>query len=438
MELCISSVIELTQAQGIKDKLSLVCQTLWKDMALSDLALLRSSGTENVPSSSVPEMVHMLRKHLGMDIAFLTEFFNGNQEVKLVDTDEEDSPVKPGVCASIEETYCKFIIEGKLPPIMHDAVNYPLAAALPITTALGVRAYVSVPVYLKDGTVYGALCCYSRIPNTSLNERDLSIMKACAEMTGKQIDQQRLLTEKQRQAQDRIHSALSPGVLWMMYQPICNLRNVQIVGFEALSRFRLVPETRPDLLFNQAHEAGMGSMLEVRAIELGLEGLQHFRPDIYVAVNISADTILDPMFASTFDHLPLERVTLEITEHAAVERYQQVQTALEPLRKRGMQLAVDDAGAGFSSFRHILELAPDRIKLDCSLTRNVCGDPARRALVAAFVRFAQDTGTRLIAEGVETETELHALQELGVEKAQGYYLGRPMPLQQAINAVRPM
>jgi EAL domain-containing protein (putative c-di-GMP-specific phosphodiesterase class I) len=416
----------------------LFAQSAREDMASSNLALLRPSATENVFSSSVPEMVHMLRKHLGMDIAFLTEFFNGNREVKLVDTEEEDSPVKPGICTPIEETYCRLIIEGKLPPIMHDVLNYPLAAVMPITTELGIRAYVSVPICLKDGTVYGTLCCYSRVPNASLNERDLGMMKACAEMTGRQIDQQRLNTEKQRQAQDRIHSALLPGMLWMMYQPICDLRNRQIVGFEALSRFRLVPETRPDLLFNEAHEAGMGAMLEAKAIELGLEGLQHFRPDIYVSVNISADTILDSQFASIFDGIPVERVTLEITEHAAVEHYQQVKTALAPLRERGMQLAVDDAGAGFSSFRHILELAPDRIKLDCSLTKNVSGDPVRRALVAAFVRFAQDTGTRLIAEGVETETELHALQELGVEKAQGYCLGRPMPLQQAINAVQLM
>jgi EAL domain-containing protein (putative c-di-GMP-specific phosphodiesterase class I) len=403
-------------------------------MALSEFTLLHAMRTDNVLNSSVPEMVHVLRKHLGMDIAFLGEFFNGSREIKLVDTDEENSPMQTGLCTPDEESYCRLIIDGKLPAIMHDAADYPLAAALPVTTQLGIRAYIAVPIQLRDGSIYGTLCCYSRAPNASLNERDLCMMKACAEMTARQIDQQRSFTAKQREARERIHSALSPGMLWMMYQPICDLRNVQIVGFEALSRFRLLPETRPDVLFNEAHEAGMGTMLEAKAIGLGLEALHHFSSNIYVSVNISADTILDPVFTSIFDGIPLERVTLEITEHAAVERYQQVKTALEPMRERGMQLAVDDAGAGFSSFRHILELAPDRIKLDRSLTRNVSGDPARRALVAAFVRFAQDTGTRLIAEGVETETELHALQELGVEKAQGYYLGRPMPLQQAISA----
>lgn len=123
---------------------------------------------------------------------------------------------------------------------------------------------------------------------------------------------------------------------------------------------------------------------------------------------------------------------LEITEHAHVEDYNCLLQAIEPLRARGVRLAVDDAGAGYSSLQHILQLQPDLIKLDIGLTRSIDLDPARRALASALVSFARETGSHIIAEGVETASELAALRSIGVDKAQGYFLGRPMHLEAAV------
>lgn len=96
--------------------------------------------------------------------------------------------------------------------------------------------------------------------------------------------------------------------------------------------------------------------------------------------------------------------------------------------KVGSEAAIDDAGAGYASFRHILRLAPDLIKLDRSLTQNIDNRSDSRALAAALVGFTAATGCKLVAEGVETQEELAALREIGVLKAQGYLLGRPGPL----------
>jgi EAL domain-containing protein (putative c-di-GMP-specific phosphodiesterase class I) len=104
---------------------------------------------------------------------------------------------------------------------------------------------------------------------------------------------------------------------------------------------------------------------------------------------------------------------------------------LRPLRARGLRLAVDDAGAGYASFRHILRLRPDHIKLDMSLTRNIDTDKSKRALALALIEFARETGSELIAEGIETQGELATLRELGVMRGQGYLLGRPAPFSAA-------
>jgi len=90
---------------------------------------------------------------------------------------------------------------------------------------------------------------------------------------------------------------------------------------------------------------------------------------------------------------------------------------------------VDDAGAGHSGLQQILQMRPDLIKLDRSLIQGISEDPGRRALAAALTMFARDTGSRLIAEGVETEAELAMLRALGMDKVQGYLLGRPIPIE---------
>jgi EAL domain-containing protein (putative c-di-GMP-specific phosphodiesterase class I) len=155
-------------------------------------------------------------------------------------------------------------------------------------------------------------------------------------------------------------------------------------------------------------------------------------PDVYVTVNVSPQTILSGHLRDALCGLPAEQIVLELTEHAQIDDYDRLLRALHPLRNRGVRLAVDDAGAGYASLRHILQVRPDLIKLDIALTRNINLDPARRALASALVAFARETSSCIIAEGVETASELKTLRSIGIEKAQGYFLGRPVPIDAAV------
>jgi EAL domain-containing protein (putative c-di-GMP-specific phosphodiesterase class I) len=124
---------------------------------------------------------------------------------------------------------------------------------------------------------------------------------------------------------------------------------------------------------------------------------------------------------------------LEVTEHASIQDYSVIAAKLAPLRQLGLRLAVDDAGAGYASFRHILKLKPDVIKLDASLVGAIDQDRGVRALAAALIRFAEETGSKIVAEGVETQEELNVLRQLNVNKAQGYLLGRPSPIEAVVS-----
>ncbi len=378
----------------------------------------------------MPDILHAIRTHLNMDVAFVSEFVSGRRVFRYVDSEWNGNPVQIGGGDPLEQSYCQRVVDGRLPELIHDARQNAVAAELPATFAIPVGAHMSVPIRLGDGTVYGTFCCFSRSSDITLNMRDLALMRVFAELAGKMIDRERIFNRSLSSNRHRIEQILSGSSLSMVYQPIFDLHQGKVAGFESLARFSATPVRSPDLWFNDAHAVGLGIELELRAIELALSALPHFQDGVDLAVNASPDTVLDHRLAHMLDELPsLEHVVLEITEHSAVERYEAIGARLKAYRERGLRIAVDDAGAGYASFRHILNLGPDRIKLDMSLTRDINADPARRALAAALIHFSADTGSQLIAEGVETAAEVATLLELGVAKAQGYFLGRPMTLQ---------
>ena len=150
--------------------------------------------------------------------------------------------------------------------------------------------------------------------------------------------------------------------------------------------------------------------------------------DGYLTLNVSAATLSSPSFVATLEGLPLERVVLEITEHEVIEDYDDLAATLTPLRRRGVRVAVDDAGAGFASLRHILSLAPDLIKLDISLVQGIATDTGRQALAYALRTFADNTHASIVAEGIETADELDCLRGLGIGFGQGFHLARPAPM----------
>ncbi len=408
--------------------------------AMSDSTLPSESGAElrrvledrslaegKSDGNSVSDILHAVRTHLKMEVAFVSEFTHGRRIFRYVDSSWPKNPVRVGEGGPLEESYCQRIVEGRMPELLADARTNSVAAELPETFSLPIGAHLSVPIRLSDGSVYGTFCCFSRHADLSLNYRDLNVMRVFAELAGKMIDRERLSKQRLSLSRDRIEHVLHSDAMHIVYQPIFDLSQARIAGLESLSRFVMTPTRSPDIWFQEAHKVGLGVDLEMRAIEQALQVLPQLNPSIDLAVNASPEVILDPRFEALLaKQTSLEHLVLEITEHAAVEHYEEIADKLKTYRELGLQLAVDDAGAGYASFRHILNLEPDRIKLDMSLTRDIDSDPVRRALTVALIHFSSETGSTLVAEGVETEAEAATLIELGIEKAQGYFLGRPM------------
>lgn len=247
------------------------------------------------------------------------------------------------------------------------------------------------------------------------------------ELSGK-LNIQRRASERRTRRADRIRRLIRGEDLSMVFQPIVDLRDGRVVALEALARIAMPPMRPPGWWFAEAAAVGLDIDLELAAIRAALASLERLPPKVALAVNASPRAIVSPGFPGAFLGVRAERVLLEVTEHAPVEDPEALQEAVAHLRDRGMRLAIDDAGAGFSSLGSILRITPDFIKLDISLVRGVEHHEAHRDTASAVARFASDIGAQLVAEGIETRAELLALRGLGVQLGQGFYLACPSPL----------
>jgi len=215
--------------------------------------------------------------------------------------------------------------------------------------------------------------------------------------------------------------------LSMAFQPIVNIRTRETVGMEALARFRSLPMRPPDQWFAEAVRLELGIQLELTTIREALGALPKLPHGAYLSVNASHHAVMSPDLPAILEGVG-PRIVVEITEHEAVGDYGALVRSLETLRGSGCRVAIDDAGAGFASLRHTLQLAPDIVKVDISLTRDIDSDRGRRALASALISFADEMGMTIVAEGIESRAELDTLLELGVVYGQGYFMAEPAPL----------
>jgi EAL domain-containing protein (putative c-di-GMP-specific phosphodiesterase class I) len=330
-------------------------------------------------------------------------------------------------------------------------------------SAAGVESLVCVPLWRRTQTV-GVLCVSSSRPRI-FNDRDVETLTSLAEFISVAIAVAFDLSEAVNALLERVSrdspgaamchgdgpaaeerfvaNVLNPGAamrmesrsrietllegrgLWHVFQPVFDITNGDCFAVEALARFPSPPKRAPDVWFAEAHAMGVGIELEVASVKKALSSLPLLADDITLCVNAGPEAMICDEVRQLLASCDSRRVVMELTEEAKVDDYARLSNALDQLCLLGVRLAIDDTGAGFASFAHILKLAPDIIKLDRELTSGIDHDPVRAALATALVSFASQLGAEIIAEGIESAAELEVLRNLGIRFGQGYFLCRP-------------
>ncbi|MDM0109561.1 GAF domain-containing protein [Variovorax sp. J22R24] len=159
------------------------------DVKVSEVLVATPDSSDYLIDSAVPEVLKALRTSLHMDVAFVSEFVDGQRVYRRVDADDKAKVIREGDGDPLERTYCKKVVEGLLPGMLHNAASHPAAAALSFPFPVG--AFLSAPIVLNDGSVYGTMCCFSFASNENLTERDLQRLEMASKLIGRRIDELR-------------------------------------------------------------------------------------------------------------------------------------------------------------------------------------------------------------------------------------------------------
>jgi EAL domain-containing protein (putative c-di-GMP-specific phosphodiesterase class I) len=377
---------------------------------------------------AVQQLLHAVRTHLGMQVAWTSEFVGDEQVFRFVDADAGATAPAVGSRAPLAGSYCARVLDGRLPELIPDSRHEPSTALLDITQELQIGSYLGVPLVGVDGTVEGMLCAVSSRTAPALSERDLATLRLLAQLLhdlqARALDEADLRSARERRGHE-LDAVIRGGGRWVALQPVLDTSTGRVTMLEGLSRF--ASERTPAEWFDAAARAGRSVDLELAAAASVLQHLAGgaVAEGAAVAVNVSPATVVEADLARLLGGVDPSRVVLEVTEHQPVADYDALAAALDPWRARGLRLAVDDAGAGFASLRHVLVCRPDIVKLDMALVRGVDADPVRRSLIEAVRAFTAEQGMTLVAEGVETEAERDALVGMGLSHLQGFLIGHP-------------
>lgn len=379
-------------------------------------------GTEAL----ISKLLQVARARTGMELAWVSRFADGAQILEITDGASGEVTVGGGTSLAMEGSYCVRVIDGRLPNIIADARGNPATSGLEVTEELNIGSYIGVPLTAASGAVNGMLCAIRPTANPDLGEDAHRFMQLLAAVVGDLLEDERSGHERVQHIRDRVGKVLAGGQLRSFLQPVVDLRTGAVVGVEALARFPGEPR-RPDVWFAEAELVGLGAPLQLAAVRAAVDCRNDLPDGLWLSVNVSPATLMHPELSESVLASSPHRIVLELTEHSRIDRYDEVRRLLQPLRSAGVRLAVDDVGAGFASLSHVLELTPDVLKIDLSVTRGIDTDPARQQLVLGILAAARQLDAATIAEGVETTAELTCLRDLEIGYAQGYALARPAP-----------
>ena len=369
------------------------------------VSLLERAGLRRVYSSTDPRASLEIVKQINPDVVLL--------DLHMPHMD--GFAVLEQLAATAEDGYLPVLVLTA--DTTQDAVHRALS--------LGARDFLTKPFDATEVVLRVRNLLETRYLYTALHQHNIAL----SDELERRLEKEQELQRQQHERFGRIEQVLAgESPFSVVFQPIIEVATGATVGLEALSRFESEPLRSPEAWFDEAASVGLGPELELKAVLAAVSRIEDIPSEEFLAVNVSPELVMSNKLLDVADDAICRRLVLELTEHIAVDDYSRIRRSLAPLRDRGARVAIDDTGAGFSSLRHILLLRPEIIKLDRSLTRGVDHDPARRALAASLVSFAQDVDASLIAEGVETAAEFETLQRLGTHWVQGFHLARPGPL----------
>lgn len=391
------------------------------------MSFIAPSGIQET-DQKVKELLSVLSSHMKMDMAGLSIWQDSSLVTQVVAGDGASFGISPGVTFGIDKSFFRDLQTGLVTAITGEARRDPRAAPRDVIRSSNIESYAMTSLADAEGKPYGILYCLSHRTMPGLAQREGRFLSLMASFLKDYLLDLRKLWELRSGISRCISDLIDSGGPRIVYQPVVRLTTGETVAVEALSRFP--PSCFGHALdtegwFAEARTVNLHVDLETLIAQQAIKAFSSLPPTVKIAINASPDTVSERLPQLVCDLPERDRLIIELTEH---ERWTETPAALrgvERLRSRGIRIAVDDAGTGYSGLEQLIQLRPHLIKIDHALTGGIDRDPVRCALAMGIARLADAINASVIAEGIETPQERDTIAMIGITFGQGYLLGKP-------------
>ncbi|MAM63011.1 EAL domain-containing protein [Maritimibacter sp. UBA3975] len=357
-----------------------------------------------------------VRQEAGFDAVFIARIAGAERRVEAVAADPAaDTTLRAGQVCGLGEC-----------PVVAAAVATdpsPFATIIPATIWPGSPGdgAAGVALRLSSGEVFGVLGGVARRVVADAEAR-LRVTASHLAVALDVLHDDALAAQRLR---GKLRDLIRAQRFRPVFQPVLDLVTGDVIYREGLTRLEdNVGMSVPEVIA-AAHSVGLGPEVELGFARAILAADRAWPDAAGVAINLSETTLHAPAFEAFLAEEAEPGITVELTEHEPVRDYPALAARVAQMRSAGLSLAIDDAGAGYTSLRHILDLKPDVRKMDAALSTRVDTDPEALALFRALQGYCDETGTILVIEGIERAEQLAALSSVGVRYVQGFHVGAP-------------
>ncbi|SIT12086.1 EAL domain, c-di-GMP-specific phosphodiesterase class I (or its enzymatically inactive variant) [Thalassolituus maritimus] len=389
--------------------------------AFDPVAVLK--GNELLEQSLL-SLLRTVRTKLRMEVGFISRFDGDMRTFYLVDSAPGVDIVRAGGSDYRGESLCQRVVDGRAPQLIADAQRTAGASDLAAVKLVPVGAHISVPIVFSDGTVFGTFCVFSRYVIPELNHRSLAMCRVFADAIAAMIEEADALplheSEHRIQLKNEVTELITKHGLKYVRVPLVNLNTGKQEGTELIPSLVRTTDNlaSPLLLVHQAVRLGLAKLIGVNLMEQLFATLSALPDEHYVVINVTPEFLAEFSFTVWLSDDLCRRIVFEISEHDRVASYHELKRVLQPLRQSGIRLSIDNAGAGFASMQHILQLQPEFVKLDSCLTCGVASDTAQQAMLQALLLFSRSQGSTLVADGISNQQDEDYLLHSGISLGQ--------------------
>lgn len=391
-------------------------------------SLLANAKTDVEARPILISLLQTLAQIIYFDVAFISRFEGGRRVIEYLNNDNEALQLVAGYSDLIENSLCLRAASGRVSDVIFDTSHLPSNEYVEVIDTFNICSYLCVPIMLEQKSVYGTIGLIGHKPNWNITVDQIKTVESVANLFAEWKKAQITKAEQNSSAKKMVDRVINNSQFELYYQPIFDIQNSKVIGFESLTRFLNSESSNTESMFGHARDAKLTVDLELKIMKTALISLDYFAEHQFLSVNLSHATLLSDKFNELLNNIALDRVVIEINDDIDADSYIKICKKLNSYLSKGLKICLEDRSLSLIRQGRQNYIDPDVLKLTFDNFKKNEGCELVKWRLNFIHSLSESTAVRLIVQHVEDDEQLSALIDNGIRFAQGFHLGKPESL----------